>query len=86
MPTKHPALLDRRRAALAVIDMQDAFRKIIGDFDEIAARVALLVQAANLLNVPVIVTEQYPKGLGRTVEEIARQFAENMEPIEKLSF
>lgn len=86
MPTKHPALLDRRRAALAVIDMQEAFRKIIGDFDETAARIALLVQAANLLKVPVIVTEQYPKGLGRTVEEIARHFPESSEPIEKLSF
>ena len=86
MATKHPALLDRQRAVLAVIDMQEAFRKIIGDFDEIAGRVSLLVQAATLLNVPVIVTEQYPKGLGRTVQEIAEHLPEGTEPIEKLSF
>lgn len=86
MAIRHPALLDRNRAALAVIDMQEAFAKIIPDFAEIADRVALLVQAANLLKLPVIVTEQYPKGLGRTVPQIAAHYPEGLEPIEKLSF
>lgn len=86
MATKHPALLDRRRTVLAVIDMQEAFRKIIGDFDQIAERISLLVQAAKLLDVPVIVTEQYPKGLGHTVQEIAAHLPEGSAPIEKMSF
>jgi len=83
---KHPAILDRRRAALAVIDMQEAFRKMIGDYDEYAARIAILVQACNVLGVPVIVTEQYPKGLGRTAAEIAAHLPEGTTPIEKLTF
>lgn len=83
---RHPLLLDRQRAALAVIDMQQAFRRIISDFDEIAARIATLVQAAQLLGVPLVVTEQYPQGLGHTVPEIAGYFAEDTAPIEKLSF
>lgn len=83
---RHPALLDRKRAALAVIDMQEAFSKIIPDFDETASRIALMVEACNLLNLPIIVTEQYPKGLGRTVETIARHLPEGVQPIEKLSF
>jgi nicotinamidase-related amidase len=86
MPTRHPALLDRRRAALAVIDVQEAFAKIIPDFGELAQRIALLTQAANLLKLPVLVTEQYPKGLGHTVQEIAQYYPEGLEPIEKLSF
>jgi nicotinamidase-related amidase len=86
MATRHPALLDRRRAALAVIDMQEAFRRIIADFDETAARIALLMQAAKLLKLPIIVTEQYPKGLGQTIHEIAQHSPEGLEPIEKLSF
>lgn len=86
MASRHPALLDRRRAALVVIDMQEAFRPIIGDFDTIAARIAVLVQSAKLLKLPVIVTEQYPKGLGRTVGAIAEHLPEGSEPIEKLSF
>jgi nicotinamidase-related amidase len=83
---RHPALLDRRRAALAVIDMQEAFSKIIPDFDEMASRVTLMVQACRLLSLPIIVTEQYPKGLGRTVNEIAQHLPEGAEAIEKLSF
>jgi nicotinamidase-related amidase len=83
---KHPSLLDRSRAALAVIDVQEAFGKIIPDFGEMVERVGLMVQACNLLDVPIIVTEQYPKGLGRTVEGIARHLTEGSSPIEKLSF
>lgn len=83
---KHPALLDRRRAALAVIDVQEGFRPIIADFALLAERISLLVQACRLLSVPILVTEQYPKGLGRTVPEMAQHFAADAVPIEKLSF
>jgi nicotinamidase-related amidase len=83
---KHPSLLDRQRAALAVIDMQEAFSKIIGDFAETAEHIALLVQACKLLGLPIIVTEQYPQGLGRTVAAIANHLPEGLQPLEKLSF
>ncbi|MGH9847811.1 MAG: isochorismatase family protein [Blastocatellia bacterium] len=83
---RHPSLLDRRRAALAVIDMQENFAKIIPDFDVIASRIALVVEACKLANVPILVTEQYPKGLGRTVAAIAAHLLEGQTPIEKLSF
>jgi nicotinamidase-related amidase len=85
-PMRHPALLNRNRAALAVIDMQESFAKIIPDFDAVASRIALLVQACRLADVPVIVTEQYPKGLGRTVAAIAAHLPAGWSPIEKLSF
>jgi len=83
---RHPALLDRKRAALAVIDMQEAFSQVIPDFDEMASRVALMAQACKLLNLPIIVTEQYPKGLGRTAPAIAEHLSDSAPPIEKLSF
>jgi nicotinamidase-related amidase len=83
---KHPSILDQRRAALAVIDMQEAFRPMIEGFAEYAQRIALLVQACRTLNVPIIVTEQYPKGLGRTVAEIGAHLPEDLTPLEKLSF
>jgi nicotinamidase-related amidase len=83
---KHPSLLDRRRAALAVIDVQEAFGKIIADFTEVAERIALMVQACKLLDLPIIVTEQYPKGLGQTTPAIAGHLPEGSSPIEKLSF
>jgi nicotinamidase-related amidase len=83
---RHPSLLDRSRAALAVIDMQEAFGKIIPDFDDMVERIALTVQACGLLKLPIVITEQYPKGLGRTVSAIAGRLPEDSTPIEKLSF
>lgn len=83
---KHPSLLDKRRAALAVIDMQEAFRPMIEGFAVYATRIAVLVQACRILDVPVIVTEQYPKGLGRTVTEIAEYLPDDWQPLEKLTF
>jgi nicotinamidase-related amidase len=83
---RHPSLLDRNRAALVVIDMQEAFRPIITEFAQTGARISIMVRACQLLRVPIIVTEQYPKGLGRTVSEIAQYFPAETKPIEKLSF
>jgi nicotinamidase-related amidase len=83
---KHPTVLDRRRAALAVIDLQEAFRPMIADFAALTQRIAVTVQACRVLEVPVIVTEQYPKGLGRTVSEIAEHLSAGTTPLEKLTF
>ncbi len=83
---KHPAVLDRRRAALAVIDMQEAFRPMIADFAALAQRIAVTVQACQILDVPIIVTEQYPKGLGRTAAEIVAYLPAGIVQLEKLTF
>ena len=82
----HENTLDAARAALVVIDMQESFRSAVPDFGEVAARIATAVTGAQLLNVPVVVTEQYPKGLGRTAAEIAAALAPGSEPIEKTAF
>ena len=83
---QHPNTLQLTQAALAIIDMQEAFRNRIPDFPKVAARIALMVQAAKLLQVPVIVTEQYPKGLGHTASEIAAVLPDSLEIIEKTTF
>jgi nicotinamidase-related amidase len=77
--------LDRGRAALAVIDVQEAFRPAALEFDRVAANVGVLVQGARILGLPVLVTEQYPKGLGDTVPEVA-QHLEGVSRLEKTSF
>jgi nicotinamidase-related amidase len=83
---RHENTLDVSRTALAVIDVQESFRTHIRDFSEMAARVALVAHAARLLGVPVVVTEQYPKGLGRTAAEIRAVLPEDFEPVEKTAF
>lgn len=63
-------LLERDRAVLVVVDVQEAFRKAVSGFDEVARRTAVLVRASTALGVPILVTEQYPRGLGDTVAEV----------------
>jgi nicotinamidase-related amidase len=83
---RHENTLDPKRTALAVIDVQESFRPHIPDFAELAARVALVTRAAQLLGVPFVVTEQYPKGLGHTASEIRAVLPDDFEPIEKTAF
>ena len=79
------SLLERERTALIVIDVQEAFRKAVPALEDVARRSAILVQGAHALDVPVIVTEQYPKGLGSTVAEVAEHL-DGEAPLEKLCF
>jgi nicotinamidase-related amidase len=82
----HKNTLDPAQTALAIIDMQEAFRGKISDFAEVAARIALVAHAAQLLSIPVIVTEQYPRGLGHTVGEITAVLPDGYEAVEKTTF
>jgi nicotinamidase-related amidase len=82
----HAHTLAATQTALVVIDMQENFRQAIPAFTETAARIALVAQGAQTLGVPIIVTEQYPKGLGHTAEEIRAVLPAGLEPIEKTAF
>jgi nicotinamidase-related amidase len=83
---RHPMMLNRRRTALALIDMQTGFRPVMADFTLVAERIALLTAACQLLEIPIIVTEQYPQGLGPTAEEITSQLPAGLTPIDKLTY
>jgi nicotinamidase-related amidase len=78
--------LDPKRAALVVIDVQEAFRKAVPGFDDVARATGALVAGADAVGIPILVTEQYPKGLGRTVDEVAGRLPNGVEPIEKVCF
>jgi nicotinamidase-related amidase len=78
--------LDRARATLVVVDLQEAFRQAVPDFESVAAATAKLIQGAVAMGVPIVVSEQYPQGLGHTVPEVADQLPDGVEPIEKVRF
>lgn len=69
-----------------IVDVQEAFRDVVGSFSVIASNIARAASGFQLLGRPVIVTEQYPKGLGPTVEEIRYSMPDEFETIEKTSF
>ena len=79
-------MLDPKNSALVVIDVQEAFRSVIGDFSLMTSKICSAVRGAELLGMPVIVTEQYPKGLGSTVEEVSLLLPESAIRFEKTSF
>jgi nicotinamidase-related amidase len=78
--------LDRKRAALLVIDVQEAFRRVVPSFGEVARAAAALARGAEAVGVPIVVTEQYPRGLGRTVPEVGEHLPEGLAPLEKVCF
>ncbi len=62
-------LLSRQRTALIVVDVQEGFRSY-ETFEDVARSCATLVEGARILELPRIVTEQYPKGLGHSAPEL----------------
>ncbi len=81
-----PVKLARERAVLVVVDVQEAFRKAVPDFDAVAEAVGALVQGAAAMEVPIVVTEQYPQGLGSTVPAVAEHLPAGTQPVEKVRF
>ncbi len=87
MNSRLPLRLTRDESLLLVIDFQQMLLPRISHGPEIAAAAARLIGAARILQVPVIVTEQYPKGIGPTVPAI-REACDpaTFRPIEKITF
>jgi nicotinamidase-related amidase len=63
-------LLARSDAMLVVVDVQERINAVMADQGHLP-RIAVLIEACAALDVPVIATEQYPKGLGPTVPSVA---------------
>ncbi len=81
-----PPRLEKQRVALLLIDMQERFRELIDGMAGVVAGCSRLVRFADRLGIPVVVTEQYPAGLGRTLPELAGVLPKGVAPIEKTTF
>lgn len=82
----HSNTLDIDNSVLVVVDVQEAFRKAIPEFAEVVSRISIAIRGFQVLGRPIIVTEQYPKGLGRTAEELLLSIPEDASFIEKWTF
>ena len=85
-------VLHRQSAALVVIDIQERLASAMAHRDRVIASTALLLRVAAIVDLPVVVTRQYPKGLGDHADEIAAALQEagdagvTVAQIDKVSF
>lgn len=68
--------LNRENTILLVIDIQDRLVPVMEYKDQVIQNTKVLLEGARQMNIPVIVTEQYPKGLGNTVEDINKDLGD----------
>lgn len=78
-------MLDKNDSLLLIIDVQE---KLVNALDKqvVVTRTATLAKAAKILGVPVIATQQYPKGLGLIVEAVSQNFTPDTKIVDKTSF
>lgn len=79
-------LLDAATTQLLIIDVQERLLPAMSQPDETLANVTRLLQAARRLGPPITVSEQYPKGIGPTVEPLRELLPNEAAVLQKMSF
>jgi nicotinamidase-related amidase len=79
----HLMLLHASKASLLIVDIQERLLPAMLEPERVIERTRILMKTAETLQIPVTVSEQYPKGLGRTAPGLATNTASIFE---KLSF
>lgn len=84
----HPSreLIPQKGCVLIVVDMQEKLYRVMKNKEKLLKNVLRLIKFSKTLNIPIVVTEQYPKGLGRTIKEVSEELPPGIEVIEKTSF
>jgi len=77
-------IVKRNEVAFILIDIQEKFMPVIYNIESVIANSNILIKGASILKIPIIVTEQYPRGLGKTVDKIELEADQKI--IEKMSF
>ncbi len=77
--------LDKENALLVIVDIQERLAVVMSERQKVVANCLHLIEAAKLLSIPILLTEQYPKGLGPTVVEIEKALP-SYDPLEKITF
>ena len=83
-----PYLSNVDDCVLVVVDVQEKLVSVMpkGVKERVIERVTILLTGAKALSVPVVVTEQYPQGLGPTESELVKAFSEDTLVVEKTTF
>lgn len=77
--------LNKEEALFLVIDIQEKLANIMDYKEQVVSNTRVLIEAGKLMDIPIIFTEQYPKGIGYTLEAL-KEGLDNPEVYEKNSF
>lgn len=77
--------LDKQRSLFLIIDIQERLAQVMDKKEQVITNTLHLLELSRLVDIPVVVTEQYPKGIGKTVQPIVEGLP-RYEPIEKITF
>jgi nicotinamidase-related amidase len=80
-----PPRFSAANTVLVLIDFQEKLFPAMHDKDKLLGNVLKLIQGVKVLEIPVVVTEQYPQGLGPTLPEI-KALLPDIEPVDKFCF
>lgn len=86
VPLRSSEILARETSRLLLVDLQEKLLPHILKGEMITRNCEKLIRGAELLSVPITVTEQYPQGLGKTVDDLRRLLPEETTVREKLRF
>jgi nicotinamidase-related amidase len=78
-------MLDIQQCCLTVVDVQGKLAQLMHGKEALFKNIQILIQAAKILDIPILWCQQCPDALGPTIPEIA-QFLVEIEPINKASF
>ena len=78
-------MLNKDTTVLVIIDVQERLANVMSQKENLIANLKKLIKGMKVFQIPIIVTEQFPKGLGPTVSEIS-ELLTDIKPLPKLSF
>lgn len=78
-------MIKPENTALVLIDIQEKLTAVMSQREELIQNLQILIQGAQILDIPIHWVEQYPQGLGPTVPEIA-ELLKGLSPLSKISF
>jgi len=81
-----PYLLDRQSAVLCIVDIQERLAAAMAERQAVIEAARRLVVASRRLDVAIVLTEQYPKGIGPTERPLIEALDDDYRPVEKLHF
>jgi len=83
--TKECGMLEIEKSCLVVVDVQGKLAELMWEKERLFKNVEILVKSANILDIPIIWCQQYPKALGETIPQVTEHL-KDISPCDKMCF